>query len=201
MKRWTSQNLLRLRWKTPFAHLSPPADSGAFSARYSSGLFLTDCVKPSLWQRLADHTRKNKCRTMHPWSSRAVWRFTRIYLHDQTAVDAGGIRTWWTTGILITGKTRRCQFEPQVGIKMEQVLGSPFNIFALIAFPILQELSVIIFIIWFLFDMSIDVNFHFTPNMPKRVIWSMNNKMVSNIWVGLSATNFHLLQFQICSHF
>ena len=46
---FASQNLLHLRRKTRFARLSPPADSRAFSAR---GLFLTDRVKPSLWQRL-----------------------------------------------------------------------------------------------------------------------------------------------------
>ena len=47
--RGASQNLLLLRRKTRFARLSPPADSRAFGDR---GLFLTDCVKPSLWQRL-----------------------------------------------------------------------------------------------------------------------------------------------------
>ena len=35
MKRWKSQNLLRLWRKTRFAHLLPPADSRAFGARYS----------------------------------------------------------------------------------------------------------------------------------------------------------------------
>ena len=47
---FASQNLLRFRRKTSFAGLSPPADSCAFGAR---GLFLTDHVKPSLWQRLS----------------------------------------------------------------------------------------------------------------------------------------------------
>ena len=37
--------------------------------------------------------------------------------------DAGDIRTWRTTVILITGKTRRPQFEHHAGIKMVQVLG------------------------------------------------------------------------------
>ena len=35
-------------------------------------------------------------------------------------VDAGDIRTWRTTVILTTGKTRRPQFEPHAGIKMAQ---------------------------------------------------------------------------------
>ena len=48
------------------------------------------------------------CRThanqMRQPSSRTVHRFTRVYLHARTAVDAGDIRTWRTTVILITGK-------------------------------------------------------------------------------------------------
>ena len=55
----------------------------------------------------ANHTRKNKRNTMHPWSLRAVWRFTGVHLHAKTAVDATDIRTWPTTVILITGKPRR----------------------------------------------------------------------------------------------
>ena len=53
MKRvgFASQNLLCLQRKTRFAHLSPPADSRAFGARCPC-LFLTDRVKPSLWQRI-----------------------------------------------------------------------------------------------------------------------------------------------------
>ena len=33
--------------------------------------------------------------------------FMHVYLHTQTAADAGDIRTWRTTVILITGKTQR----------------------------------------------------------------------------------------------
>ena len=39
--------------------------------------------------------------------SRTVRHFTHVYLHAQTAVDAGDIRTWQTTVILITRETRR----------------------------------------------------------------------------------------------
>ena len=49
---------------------------------------------------------------------RAVRRFMRVYLHAKTAVDAGDIRTWRSTVILITGKkTKDPQFEPHAGIK------------------------------------------------------------------------------------
>ena len=45
-------------------------------------------------------------------------------LHAQTTVHAGNLRTWWTTIILITGKTRRPQIESHAGIKMAQGLVS-----------------------------------------------------------------------------
>ena len=41
----------------------------------------------------ADHTRKNKCKQMHSQASRAVQHFTHVYLHAQTAIDGGDIRT------------------------------------------------------------------------------------------------------------
>ena len=66
---------------------------------------------------------------MHPRSLHAVWRFTHVYLHAQTAVNAGDKRTWWTTVILITRKTQRPpRFEPHARIKMAHVLGSPLCI-------------------------------------------------------------------------
>ena len=43
---------------------------------------------------------------MRPRSLRAVQRFMHVYLHAQTVVDAGDIRTWRTTVILIPGKTK-----------------------------------------------------------------------------------------------
>ena len=50
---------------------------------------------------------KTNATQMRPRSLRAVRRFTRVYLHAQTAVDAGDIRTWQTMVILISGKTWR----------------------------------------------------------------------------------------------
>ena len=49
---------------------------------------------------------------------------------------------------------------------------------------------------WFLFGVIYYVNVQFTP---WKVI-DMDNNMVSKIWVGMSATNIHLLQFKIQSH-
>ena len=48
---------------------------------------------------------QTNAKQMRPRSSCAVQRF--IYLHTQTAVDAGDIRNRWTTVILTTGKTRQ----------------------------------------------------------------------------------------------
>ena len=64
---------------------------------------------------------------MRPRSARAVLCFTRVYLHAQTVhvVDAGDICMWWTTVVLIKGKTWRPQYEPHSGIRMAQVLLSP----------------------------------------------------------------------------
>ena len=42
------------------------------------------------------HAKMNT-KQMHPQSSRTVRHFTFVYLHTQTAVDVGGIRTWRTT--------------------------------------------------------------------------------------------------------
>ena len=64
----------------------------------------------------------NTQKQMRPWSLHAMRCLMRVYLPAQTAVDADDIRTWWTTVILITGKTRRLQFEPHAGIKMAQVI-------------------------------------------------------------------------------
>ena len=50
---------------------------------------------------------KTHAKQMRPWSLHAVRHFTRVYLHTRTVVDAGDICTWWTTFILITGKTWR----------------------------------------------------------------------------------------------
>ena len=60
-----------------------------------------------LWV-FADHTHATtNAKQMHLRSLRTMQCFTRVYLHTQTAVDAGDIRTWRTTVILITGKSRR----------------------------------------------------------------------------------------------
>ena len=48
-----------------------------------------------------------------------------FYLHAQTTVDAGDMRTQQATVILITRKPEDPQFEPHVRINMVQVLGSP----------------------------------------------------------------------------
>ena len=56
--------------------------------------------------------------------ARHVERFTCVYLHAQTAVDAVEIQTWQTTVILIMEKTQR----PPIWAPcwdMMQVLGSP----------------------------------------------------------------------------
>ena len=74
------------------------------------------------------HTKTNAIQ-MRPRSLCAVQRFTHVYLHAKTTVDTGNIRIWQTKVILITGKTCRPQFEPHVGIKMAQVLGSPMYIY------------------------------------------------------------------------
>ena len=47
---------------------------------------------------------------------------------------------------------------------------------------------------WFLFGVS-HINFQLLLKE-----WSMDNSMVSKIWVGMSATNIHLFLFQIQSH-
>ena len=53
--------------------------------------------------------------------------FTHVYLHAQTAVDAGDIRMWRTTVILITGKTRRppiwtpCRHQDDAGSGISRV--------------------------------------------------------------------------------
>ena len=65
---------------------------------------------------------------MCPQSSRAVRCFTSVYLHAQTAVDAGSIGTWRTTVVLITENAEDPQFEPHARFKMAQVLGSPLYI-------------------------------------------------------------------------
>ena len=50
---------------------------------------------------------KTNTKQMRPRSSHTVRCFTHVYLHAQTAVDEGDIRTRWTTVILIAGKTWR----------------------------------------------------------------------------------------------
>ena len=70
------------------------------------------------------HTRKqmqSKC--FH--NLRAPCGVTRVYLHAQTAVDAGDIRTWQMTVILIREKPEYHQLEPHAGTKMAQILQSP----------------------------------------------------------------------------
>ena len=50
---------------------------------------------------------KTNVKQMRPWSLHAVQHFRHIYLYTETAVDAGDIRTWRTTVILIMGKPQR----------------------------------------------------------------------------------------------
>ena len=75
---------------------------------------------------------------MRPGSLCGILRV--FYLHAQTAVDAGDLRTWRTVVILITGKLEDPQFEPHARIKMTQVLRSP-----LFLYDLCQRLR----IIWF----------------------------------------------------
>ena len=70
------------------------------------------CCQPwgSNWGSLGfcrPHTQKHTQNKYAHVLSRAVQRFMRVYLHVRTAVDVGDIRTWRTTVILITWKTRR----------------------------------------------------------------------------------------------
>ena len=55
---------------------------------------------------LITHAKTNT-KQMHPRSLYVIRCFMCVYLHTQIAVDAGDIRTWWATIILITGKTWR----------------------------------------------------------------------------------------------
>ena len=58
------------------------------------------------------HANTVNKKQMHPGSLCALRCFTHVHLHAQTSVDASNMRTWWTTVILITGKTQIPQFEP-----------------------------------------------------------------------------------------
>ena len=69
---------------------------------------------------------------MRPQSLRAMRHFMRVYIHAQTAVDAGDICTWRTMVIWLREKPEDPQFEPHAGIKMPQVLGSPVYIYELV---------------------------------------------------------------------
>ena len=73
-------------------------------------------------------TAKTHAKQMPPRSLHAM---QHVYLHAQTALDASDKRTWWTTVILITGKTWRPQFESHAGIKMVQALEYPLYIWEL----------------------------------------------------------------------
>ena len=83
--------------------------------------------KSEVFRFLLTHIGKNKCKTMRP-------RFTHVYLHAQTAVDAGDRRAWQTTIILIAGKTQRPPIWA-LGIKMAQVLESSLYICATDPWP------------------------------------------------------------------
>ena len=65
---------------------------------------------------------------MRPQSLCAVRRFTPVYLHTQTAIDAFDICTQQTMVILNTGKPNNPQFEAHAGIRIAQILGSPVYI-------------------------------------------------------------------------
>ena len=91
-------------------------------ASSATGLKLGSCFLPT------SHAKTN-AKQMHPRSSRTVRHFAHVYLHAQTAVDAGDIRTWRTKIILIAGKNQHPNFSPHAGLKMAQVLGSPLYIF------------------------------------------------------------------------
>ena len=60
-----------------------------------------------------------------------------------------------------------------------------------ITLPILRKISVCRR--WFLFGVSYYVNFQFTPFEE----WSMDNNMVSKIWVGISTTDIHSLNIHL----
>ena len=64
-------------------------------------------IKLGVFGFLPTKYAKANAKQMRPRSSPTVQRFTRIYLHAQTAVDAADIRTWWNLIILITGKIQR----------------------------------------------------------------------------------------------
>ena len=65
------------------------------------------------WFLPTTHAKTNAMQ-MCPWSLRAVQPFTCVYPNAKTTCRW---HTWWTTVILIMGKTRRPQFKPHAGIK------------------------------------------------------------------------------------
>ena len=73
------------------------------------------------------HTNTS-AKQMCPQSSRSVQIFMCVYLHAQTAIDAGDIRTHEHWLFWLREKSKDPQFEPHAGIKMAQVLGSPLYI-------------------------------------------------------------------------
>ena len=69
-------------------------------------------------------TRKNKCNTILLSSSCGISR--HVYLHTQTTEDAGDIRTWRTTVILINGKTPNTpNLRPMPGSKWRRFCDLP----------------------------------------------------------------------------
>ena len=66
---------------------------------------------------------------MRPQSLRAVWHFTHVHIHAKTTIDAGDIRSWRTTVILITGKIQRPPIWATCWNQDGAVLGSPVYIY------------------------------------------------------------------------
>ena len=85
-------------------------------------------LKMGVFRFLPTTHAKTNAKQMSPRSSRTVRRFTRFHLHAKTAVDAGDIRTWRTTVILITGKTRIHLIWAPCRDKMAQVMWSPLYV-------------------------------------------------------------------------
>ena len=116
-KRWVTLNGILV---LPQIYKGDPRPRISLSEMVSSAL-------GSNWGTLSfcqPHTWKQTQTQMRLWSSRAVQRFTHVYLYAQTTVNAGDICTWRTTVILITEKPKDPQFEPRAGMKMAQVLKS-----------------------------------------------------------------------------
>ena len=66
---------------------------------------------------LTTHAKTNT-KQICSWSSRVMWHFTHIYLHSQTAVDAGDYAPDKSWLFWLQENPEDPQFEPHAGIKM-----------------------------------------------------------------------------------